>query len=78
MKNNFKVGDLVEYKYARGFNYRTFGLIEGVREDRIAVQWLWTENLKGELPKSMQPRENSPAQHFKNKHGLFYELTLVS
>ena len=78
MKNNFKVGDLVEYNYAKTFKYRTFGLVEGVREDRIAVHWLWTENLEGELPESMQPRKNRPAQHFKNKHGSFYELILVS
>ena len=61
MKNKIKEGDMVEYKYISKQPYRTFGLVERVEKNKIHVQWLWTENLEGELSEQVgQPIQNCP------------------
>ena len=52
---------MVEYKYISKQPYRTFGLVERVEKNKIHVQWLWTENLEGELSEQVgQPIQNCP------------------
>lgn len=79
MKNKIKEGDIVEYKYPRGLRYRTFGLVEKTKKDKILVQWLWRENLEGKkIDPKYQPSQNCLSSYNKDKEGGSPRLILIS
>ena len=79
MKNKIKEGDIVEYKYLSEYRFRTFGLVERLEKDKVMVQWLWTENLEGEIEdQENQPRQNYPISYNLNEQGLAWQLRLVA
>jgi len=76
--NKIKEGDIVEYKYFSEHPFRTFGLVERLEKDKVMVQWLWTENLEGEIEdQENQPRQNNVISYAKDKEGLALQLILV-
>jgi hypothetical protein len=78
MKNKIKEGDLVEYLYRTEHLFRTFGLVERTEKDKVMVQWLWTENLEGEIEEGEnQPRQNYLISYSLNEEGLAWQLRLV-
>ena len=79
MKNKIKEGDLVEYQYLTTHSFRTFGLVERAEKDKVMVQWLWTENLEGEIEdQENQPRQNNLISYNLNEEGLAWQLRLVA
>jgi len=79
MKNKIKEGDLVEYQYLTTHSFRTFGLVERTEKDKVMVQWLWTENLEGEIEdQENQPRQNNLISYNLNEEGLAWQLRLVA
>lgn len=79
MKNKIKEGDIVEYKYISEHPFRTFGLVERLEKDKVMVQWLWTENLEGEMEEpGHQPRQNYLISYNINEEGVAWQLRLVA
>ena len=79
MKNKIKEGDIVEYKYFSEHPFRTFGLVERLEKDKVMVQWLWTENLEGEMEEAEhQPRQNYLVSYNMNEEGVAWQLRVVA
>jgi hypothetical protein len=79
MKNKIKEGDLVEYQYPPEHLFRTFGLVERTEKDKVMVQWLWTENLEGEIEEGEnQLRQNYLISYNLNEEGFAWQLRLVA
>ena len=77
--NKIKEGDMVEYKYFSEHPFRTFGLVERLEKDKVMVQWLWTENLEGEMEEAEhQPRQNYLVSYNMNEEGVAWQLRLVA
>ena len=77
--NKIKEGDIVEYKYFSEHPFRTFGLVEKTEKDKVMVQWLWTENLEGEMAEAEhQPRQNDLVSYSLNEEGVAWQLRLVA
>ena len=78
--NRIKEGDIVEYKYFSEHPFRTFGLVEKTEKDKVMVQWLWTENLEGEMVEGEehQPRQNYLISYNTDEEGVAWQLRLVA
>lgn len=70
---------MVEYKYFSEHPFRTFGLVERLEKDKVMVQWLWTENLEGEMEEAEhQPRQNYLVSYNMNEEGVAWQLRVVN
>jgi hypothetical protein len=79
MKNKIKEGDMVEYNYPKGTEYRTFGLVEEVDKNHIWVQWLWTESTQGKMEDPEHKyRQNYLHSYNKDKDDNCTRLILIS
>ena len=77
--NKIKEGDIVEYKYFSEHPFRTFGLVEKTEKDKVMVQWLWTENLEGEIEEEEhQPRQNHLVSYDTDEEGNTLSLRVVA
>ena len=77
--NKIKEGDIVEYKYFSEHPFRTFGLVEKTEKDKVMVQWLWTENLEGEMAEGEhQPRQNHLVSYNTDEEGNTLSLRVVA